>query len=148
MGTLPPGKLCQQHIQSVTHGTSLASQGLRLCASDAGGVGLIPGRGSAKRKTKSVIHKPRQRLLLENPPGDGLPWLSFSKPSLDSYSGNDHCGETLAPRPRPHFQFTWEEQNHQEKGGWREELPHVAEGTAAGMPRVAAGGRAAAGLPL
>ena len=27
-------------------GTSLAVQGLRLCASNAGGAGLIPGRGT------------------------------------------------------------------------------------------------------
>ena len=34
------------HIESLKNGTSLAVQWLRLGASTAGGVGLIPGRGT------------------------------------------------------------------------------------------------------
>ena len=56
--------------------------------SSAGGVGLIPGLGTkipqasgrTKKKKKTVVHKLRQRHLLSNPPGAGLPELSCSRP--------------------------------------------------------------------
>ena len=61
---------------------------VKTLPSNAGGMGLISGLGAkipqasgrTKKKKKSVVHKLRQRYLLSNPPGDGLPELGCSRP--------------------------------------------------------------------
>ena len=77
-------KLHHQHLHSVIDRTPLEVQWLRLHL-----MGLIPGlrtkipqasEHTKKKKKKSVVHKLRQRYLLSNPPGDGLPELCFSRP--------------------------------------------------------------------
>ena len=55
-------------------GTSLAVQWLKLCASNAGGMGSIPGRGTKNphvthvAKKRKISHKRQKRME------GGLPW--------------------------------------------------------------------------